>query len=365
VRPRISALLSFASAALAACGGTSVAPTAPTAVTDGPPAASEPRYDYRDQDVTISARALTLEGTLSVPEADRALPAIVLVHGSGALGRDERLPGQLGVQFGFEVAVFDDLTDAFARAGYVVLRYDKRSCNAETGCDNSYPDDADFFFDDYIGDARAAIDWLANRREVDPANIFVVGHSQGGAFVPELMLDEPRLRAGVMLAAPFRSIDELFDYQAEYVLRRLLQHQMHRMVIGVRLRELQEITAGLKKLRVGRWDKSDIADTPVSFWQAWMELSDAIPAVITRLDRPLFALSGAIDTNVPPSETELWRTALSKISPDPGHRVSVVPCVTHALNCVAPNAAGREEPGRNVHGAIVEEVVAFLRETAQ
>jgi len=330
-----------------------------------PGSQQRPTYDYDSHDVTIKARALTLEGTLSVPKTNGPRPAIVLVHGSGALGRDERLPGQLGVQFGFEVAVFDDLTDAFARAGYVVLRYDKRSCTAKDGCDNSYPDDADYFFDDYIGDAKAAIKWIALRPEIDPDNIFVIGHSQGGAFVPELMLDEPRLRAGVMLAAPFRSIDVLFEYQAEYLHRRLLQHQMHRMVIGVKLQELREITAGLKKLRVGRWHEPEIADVPVAFWQAWMELSDAIPAIIARLDRPLFAISGAIDTNVPPSETELWRRAMASTLSNPGHRVSVVPCVTHALNCVAPNADGHDEPQRHVHVAVIEQIESFLRATTR
>lgn len=43
-------------------------------------------------DVRIPARGLDLEGTLAVPRGRGPWPAVVLVQGSGPLGRDEVLP---------------------------------------------------------------------------------------------------------------------------------------------------------------------------------------------------------------------------------------------------------------------------------
>ena len=64
--------------------------------------------------------------------------------------------------------------------GYAVLRYDKRSCTTLNGCDNDYPPPStDLVAQDFIDDAVAALDWLAQDTRVGPR--VVVGHSQGGS----------------------------------------------------------------------------------------------------------------------------------------------------------------------------------------
>src|SRR6185503_17394516 len=79
-----------------------------------------PSFPVDEIEVRIPARGLDLEGTLAVPRGRGPWPAVVLVQGSGPLGRDEILPGQLGIMFGFEVPVFRELGRALARAGFVV-----------------------------------------------------------------------------------------------------------------------------------------------------------------------------------------------------------------------------------------------------
>jgi dienelactone hydrolase len=311
--------------------------------------------------VRIPARALELEGTLTLPRAAGPRPAVILLQGSGPLGRDEVLPGQLGMMFGFEVAVFRELGHHMARAGFAVIRYDKRTCTRASGCANSYPDDGDVAFDDVLEDAQAVIDWLRRRPEVDPGALYIVGHSLGGAFVPELMTDNPDLRAGVVLAAPYRPIDETSLYQWEHAEELLLHQNKHPLLIATRVRELKEIADGVVSLRRGTLTRRDIAGTSVDFWQAWMDLGDALPAVLERVDRPILALSGDADANVPPSETLLWKEQLDAASPNPGHEIAVLPCVSHALNCLARDARGRfNAASRRVSPAVVDHVVRFL-----
>jgi uncharacterized protein len=321
----------------------------------------EPAFPVDEIDVRIPARGLELEGTLAVPRGRGPWPAVVLVQGSGPLGRDEVLPGQLGIMFGFDVPVFRELGRALARAGFAVIRFDKRTCTRKEGCHNDYPE-ADVGFDDVLEDTQAVIDWLRARPEVDRRALFVVGHSLGGAFVPELMTDNPDLRAGVALAAPFRPIDLTSIYQWEYAERLLLSYNKHPLVIAARVHELKEIAAGVRQLRAGTLKKAQIAGTSVEFWQAWLDLGDALPAVLSRLDRPILALSGAADGNVPPSETALWRRALAAARPDPGHDSAVLPCVTHALNCMRTDARGRPVSiARHIDPRVSAAVIAFLR----
>ena len=335
---------------LVACGG-------------GParPRQREVKVGFREIEVRIPARGLALEGTLAVPRAPGPRPAVVLVQGSGPLGRDELFPGQLGMMFGFEVATFRELAHALARAGFVVIRYDKRTCTRKEGCHNRYPE-AEAGFDDVLEDAQAVIDWLRARPEVDRRALFLVGHSLGGAFVPELMTDNRDLRAGVALAAPFRPIDLTSIYQWEYAERLLLSQNKHPLVVAARVHELKEIADGVKRLRAGTLKKAEIAGTSTEFWQAWMDLGDALPAVVARLDRPVLAISGDADANVPPSETALWRRALAAGS---GHETAVLSCVTHALNCLQTDARGNPiSISRHIDPRVAARIIAFLRHHA-
>jgi len=341
---------------LSACAGAHQAPAAASASS-----ASRTSFEFREEAVTIPVRGLVLEGTLAIPDSTSPRRAVVLVHGSGPLGRDAKLPGQLGVQFGFEVSLFEELSDALARAGYVVIRYDKRTCTPSEGCDNGYPEDTELHFDDLVRDAQAVTDWLRERPEVDGAAMFIIGHSQGGAYVPELLVDDPELRAGVILAGPYRPIDQLAAYQAQYVERLLLHRDTHPLVRGVRLGLLRRTAEGLQQLRAGTLTKPMIGDAPAVYWQEWMESGDILPALIDRLDRPLLVLSGELDTNVPPSETELWRQKFEASGAKPGHQTFVLPCITHAFNCVRTDARGRMSPDRHVSPVVIEHLLRFLR----
>ncbi len=49
-------------------------------------------------------------------------------------------------------------------------------------------------------DARRAIDWLETREEITPEKIAVSGVSRGGIFAGLLLISEPRLKAGVIIA---------------------------------------------------------------------------------------------------------------------------------------------------------------------
>jgi len=116
------------------------------------------------------AEGVELAGTLLLPdEGEGPFAAVVLVSGSGPQDRDEAIMGQ---------APFRVLAEGLAERGIATLRYDDRGTQG-LGIGQSTGDFASATTEDFAGDARAAIAFLAGRGEIDAARIGVLGHSEG------------------------------------------------------------------------------------------------------------------------------------------------------------------------------------------
>ncbi|MEV0250130.1 alpha/beta hydrolase [Nocardia sp. NPDC050712] len=101
----------------------------------------------------------TTAGTVHAPAGATGRPGVVLVHGSGD-GSGEH---------------YDNVAEAFARAGIVALRYDKRT-EGYTPAHRDYSLLAD--------DALAGLAALRKWPEVDPARVGLWGLSEGGWVAP-------------------------------------------------------------------------------------------------------------------------------------------------------------------------------------
>jgi hypothetical protein len=152
-----------------------------------PPGYADPgRFD--ETDVTLGSGPLAVPGTLSLPRAPGPLPALVLLGGSGPEDRD----GSIG-----RSKPLRDLAWGLASRGVAVLRFDKVT--------HAHPDlvsenRAFTVADEYLPDARAAIALLQAHPAVDPARVFVAGHSLGGTVAPRVAAAEPSVAGLVMLA---------------------------------------------------------------------------------------------------------------------------------------------------------------------
>jgi pimeloyl-ACP methyl ester carboxylesterase len=126
-------------------------------------------FPYSEEEVVIvnSTALHTLAGTLSKPKEGKKFPAIILLHGSGKIDRNET-----------EMGHFLLLADLLTRNGYAVLRYDKRGVGESEGDYNS----ATTF--DFAEDAVAALEYLKNRKDIDKKKIGLIGHSEGAIIAP-------------------------------------------------------------------------------------------------------------------------------------------------------------------------------------
>lgn len=287
------------------------------------------------EEVTFTHGIVTLEGTLSLPEdvsAAAARPGVVLVHGSGPLSRDERVPGQLGMTFPAPVPVFAELAEHLQRQGYVVLRYDKRTCGPFNDCmPNDYPAPADTITPrDFIADAKAARAFLAGRPEVDGDKIVYVGHSQGGALALEAL--EAPFAGAVLLAANWRPIDQVLVAQRDQ-LRELMEAKgLPSGVIDAQLKGLEETIAQLEALRAGEEVPDQIGGASRQFWEASLEIAAARQARLAALDRPLVLIFGAYDWNVPSAEVQGWRQGVREVPEGVDVEIVVLEELTHAFN---------------------------------
>ncbi len=132
----------------------SPAVASPAAVPVGPPVA---------RDLSVHNGAVTLAGTLLLPAGTGPFPAVVLLPGRGAAGRDQ--------------AAAD--ARLFASHGVAAFAYDKRGTGASTGDWRSTLD-----LNDEVGDAVAAVAAVRRQADVDPSRVGVWGVGQGAWLAP-------------------------------------------------------------------------------------------------------------------------------------------------------------------------------------
>jgi pimeloyl-ACP methyl ester carboxylesterase len=139
-----------------------------------------------DEQVRIPAVGFTLAGTVSRPTdaATMPRPAVILTAGAGPLDRDALTAG---------IPILGQLAGALADAGFIVLRYDKRGVGQSGGRTEVAS------LGDFSEDQRAAVKFLASRKDVDNKRIAVVGHGEGGLVSLLSAAKEKRIAAVALL----------------------------------------------------------------------------------------------------------------------------------------------------------------------
>ena len=161
--------------------------TAPRVEARSRPQTPVPPFPYTVETVQIAATGALLACSLTRPGGPGPFPAAVLVTGSGGQDRDETINGH---------KPFAVLADHLTHKGVIVLRCDDRGVAASTGTFGSATSL------DFASDASAAVAFLAQRRDVNPNAIGLIGHSEGGLVSMISASTDQRVRFLVLLASP-------------------------------------------------------------------------------------------------------------------------------------------------------------------
>lgn len=316
-----------------------------------------------NNEITFPADGIDLVGTLSIPQVavkGHPVPAVVLVHGSGPHSRTPRYEGQLNMAFGFSVPVFQQLTDSLLAAGFAVLAYDKRSCGRFNNCaaNEYHKPAADVTIDTFVQDVQAAVNYLRTLDRIEPTQVFVVGHSEGGKIALEMVQRGTGVNTVVMLAANHRPVDALLEYQVSFSRRLLRESGMSEEQIASLLTPIGELLGQAQAARRGQVDSTN------RYLRSWIELDDRTVAGVTQLTRPVLAIGGDYDWNVPADDVRAWEASFNTVAEHKGHKAVLVQCVTHALNCISepdPKKLSTAALGRDLHPPVAALVVDFLR----
>jgi pimeloyl-ACP methyl ester carboxylesterase len=248
-----------------------------------------------DADITIPANGFSLAGTISRPtNAAAPLPAIVLVSGSGTTDRDETIAG---------VAVFGQVANALAEAGFLVLRYDKRGIGQSGG----RPESATLT--DFAEDARYAVSALWDRKDVDRKRIGLLGYGEGGWIAMIAAAKTNRVASVVLVGTVASTGSEHNLYQITRQFERSNRPDTERERAIDLQRSIQQAVITGKG-----WDSIGVspavrrqAETP--YFQSFLTFDPA--KMMKDLRQPLLIVQGELDRELPVSAADQL-TALAK-----------------------------------------------------
>ena len=164
------------------------------------PQEPKPPYPYHVEDVYFenTQANITLAGTFTCPKEGSNFPVAVLITGSGGQNRNEEI---------FNHRPFLVLADYLTRQGIAVLRYDDRGIGESKGV---Y---ATASIQDFATDALAAVSYLKTRPEINPTQIGLIGHSEGGSISFIASADNKDIAFIVSMAGVSIKGDSLMELQ--------------------------------------------------------------------------------------------------------------------------------------------------------
>jgi pimeloyl-ACP methyl ester carboxylesterase len=218
-------------------------------------------------------------------------PAVVFLHGSGALNRYS----------------FGPLPDFFLSRGCAVLIYDKRG----TGGSNGKFDWATL--EDLASDGRSAVEFLKREEGIDARKIGLCGSSQGGFLAAAVASANPNVAFMVNYCGMFVPVWEQESYRAEAEMR----------ADGLAEADIAEGLAFTKKefavAQTGQgweqlassgskdkkwWDYVTKASSLKELQFYWRTLYSYDPSIpLSKVACPVLALLGELDTSTPVPRT--------------------------------------------------------------
>jgi|SRR5690554_901076 len=324
------------------------------------------------EQITFDSLGDTLVGVLDRPETRQTPgPAVLILHATGPHDRRGHFKTGLGIQLPVEVPVYENIAQNLARNGYLVMRYDKRTCVKGGRAWCTYPrsyveSQRQNLAQALEADASAALARLQSNPRVDPAQIYILGHDQGADLA--LAIAEKAQPAGLILLAPSPyPVDQIIAHQIDGSLKHLnkaretagntsdgaLLDQQIAELIRTKERQAQDFAA----LRAGTFDADDLLGAPANTWSGFLQLHQRASAQLARHTTPTLAIFGSHDRVLPRESARAFREGARGAGGEDALLVEIVELaqITHFMVDIDPQASPSAVSER-----VQEQVLDFL-----
>jgi dienelactone hydrolase len=286
-----------------------------------------PVRNYTSRDIGVHNGAVTLAGSLYVPEQPGRHPLVIVIPGSGEGGRAQ-----------WE---YRGLADMLASQHVAAFVYDKRG----TGVSSKVA--GRLSFDQLASDVEAIVETLRRQPEVDPARVGLMGLSQGGWIAPLAASRSRHVGFLILLVGPAVSVEEQERERVEYTLRQreakpediaaALDYTDAFLKAAYHGGSTEVVQQKLDAIQRDKTDWQDVLAYPdagesvADFIADWRAIAYDPKDVLRHTRLPLLALYGASDTLVPPDQNAPLLKSYLDAAGNKHYSIVTVPAVGHSF----------------------------------
>lgn len=315
----------------------------------------KPVYDignYSETNVVIGEGTFAVPGTLTIPDGKGPFPAVILVHGSGPHDRDSTIGA---------VKIFKDIAVGLAAQNIATLRYEKvtKEHNVKVA---SLPQFT--LNNESVDDSILAVKLLKNRYDIDSANIYIAGHSQGGYVVPKIFENDNNndIAGAILLSAPSGNMTEVLMEQQVVALERLKAMGYPSEIIASQEQTAAFISQTVDLINDPQYSIEKLPESfpiPPAYW--WYEQRDYIPSQLAKLQTErMLIIQGENDWQVSMNQFSGWKEDLKERT-----NISYIsyPNINHVLTEYEELSIGTEYylPS-NVSGKLITDMAKWIKQ---
>lgn len=295
---------------------------------------------YKDIDVSVRAKDVTLSGTLFQPIKNKISPVVLVIAGSGPTDRD----GNSILLAGKNNSLLQ-LADSLAQYGIASLRYDKR------GVGKSKPDsilkEENITINNIADDAEAMYDWLKTQGYRD---IYIAGHSEG-SLIGMMIAEKLHPKGFISIAGAGRKASDIIKEQVDAQapsLKNEFDSDIDSLEQGFTVHKVNPLLVSLLRPSVQPYMKS------------WLPLDPQ--KIVANLNCPVLILQGTKDLQVIEMDAQNLHNANAT------SKLVIINNMNHVMKTInsddrAENVKAYSDPQLPVSTELIKAIVNFILPT--
>ncbi len=242
----------------------------------------------------VPLAAFPSEGVLTLPNVQEKVPLVIIIGGSGPTDKDLSMgPNK----------IYKDMAWGLGTQGIASYRYDKRT--RAFGSKMGDPEKVTVK-EEYLDDLQAIVELLSKHESIDSTSIYLLGHSEGGFLIPWFANEVKGIKGFIIAAGNYHKMADMISAQLLH-LKKYTRSETERAELQA---ILDRVPYAQNKLSL----QSPKDSLPLGISATYlMHLNAHAPAIYLNAlkGKPVLVLQGGRDYQVPTSEFEAWKAALT------------------------------------------------------